>query len=151
MSLINPLRWPAARPRTKNRMAASFKVSPVQARKELYEELERLGATKVVITTDAVLRLDGQIVAVRRRRSWPCRPRTSRLSRSRRSPHRNHSRTEGRRVGRPSIVSYPLQIRTDDLKYPRCPVVTGETVYVPCALQSTPRLRGDEELTRRGA
>lgn len=65
--LANPLKWPAARPRTKSRRASSFKVTAAQARKELYEELEQLGATKVVITTDAALRLDGQLAA---RQPW---------------------------------------------------------------------------------
>lgn len=71
MSLATPLQWPLGRPRTPNRKRAQFKVAPAQARKELYEELERLGATKVVITTNAELRLDGQLAV---RQPWNLDP-----------------------------------------------------------------------------
>lgn len=61
MTLASPLQWPAGKPRTPHRKNAQFKVSSQQARAELYDELERLGATTVVITTNAELRLDGQL------------------------------------------------------------------------------------------
>lgn len=71
MTLSSPLQWPVGKPRTAYRKSAQFKVSPQQARKELYEELERLGATTVVITTNADLRLDGQLAV---RQPWNLDP-----------------------------------------------------------------------------
>lgn len=54
-----PLRWPPSQPRTKHPMHAQFRMTPGAARDELVEELKRLGASDVVITSNVPLRRDG--------------------------------------------------------------------------------------------
>ena len=63
MSLASPLTWPAGWPRTRWREPSRFDTSLAKARDGLYRELELLGATRVVISSNAVLRLDGQPAA----------------------------------------------------------------------------------------
>lgn len=63
MSATFPLRWPDGWPRTEPGRRANngpFKTSFDKARRELYWELERLGAENVVISSNVPLRLDGQ-------------------------------------------------------------------------------------------
>ena len=59
MTQAFPLQWPAGRPRVAKPKRASFKRSFAQARSELADELERLGARHVVLSTNKELRLDG--------------------------------------------------------------------------------------------
>jgi hypothetical protein len=56
-----PLTWPTGQPRTppNHRSASRFKAQFGQARDELLAELQRLGARKVIISTDVPLRRDG--------------------------------------------------------------------------------------------
>jgi hypothetical protein len=56
----HPLQWPAHIPRTRSPQGDRFRVSLAQARDELYDELERIGATKVVISSNMKLNLNGQ-------------------------------------------------------------------------------------------
>jgi DnaJ-domain-containing protein 1 len=59
MTQAFPLQWPNGRPRVTKPKRASFKRSFTQARSELADELERLGARHVVLSTNKELRLDG--------------------------------------------------------------------------------------------
>lgn len=59
MTQAYPLQWPANRPRSKIRCASMFKVTPGQAYDDLMLELERWGATNVVVSTNIPLRRDG--------------------------------------------------------------------------------------------
>lgn len=54
-----PLQWPAAWPRTADPEYARFKVTFAVARDELLYELELLGATDIVLSTNIELRRDG--------------------------------------------------------------------------------------------
>ena len=54
-----PLAWPAHWPRTKGRKRAPFKTHYQKATKELSYELQRIGAQRVVLSTNLELRLDG--------------------------------------------------------------------------------------------
>ncbi|TAL45966.1 MAG: J domain-containing protein [Salinibacterium sp.] len=56
-----PLAWPSGQPRTPSarRKVSQFKVQFGQARDELLAELDRLGARKVIVSTDVPLRRDG--------------------------------------------------------------------------------------------
>lgn len=54
-----PLQWPAGWPRARSRREAPFKVPADQAREEMIEELQRLGATNIILSTDQPLRKDG--------------------------------------------------------------------------------------------
>lgn len=56
-----PLQWPETRPRTSahQRQWARFKVTLGTARDELFEELRRLGARRIVLSTNLHLRRDG--------------------------------------------------------------------------------------------
>lgn len=47
-----PLQWPAGWPRTKNRQRASFRMTPGAITDHLFDELDRLGATGIVISTN---------------------------------------------------------------------------------------------------
>lgn len=67
MSLSNPLRWPINLPRTKAPRPAPFKVGHVKALSDLYDELERIGAASVAITSNAVLNLNGTMRATQPR------------------------------------------------------------------------------------
>lgn len=59
--LAFPLAWPDGHPRTEPHMRqrARFKVTAGRARDDLVEELRRLGARYIVISTDVPLRRDG--------------------------------------------------------------------------------------------
>lgn len=67
-----PLHWPASQPRTKNPQVSRFatnrwgKTTMAQARSMLMEELRKLGARSVVLSTNIELRLDGLPRAGRR-------------------------------------------------------------------------------------
>lgn len=54
-----PLQWPPAWPRTKYREQARFDTSFARARQQLLRELDLLGATGVVISSNIMLRQDG--------------------------------------------------------------------------------------------
>ncbi len=62
-----PLQWPAAWPRSAEKKVAQFKVSMGEAVSDLYDELERLGARDVVVSSNMRLRLDGRPLADQRR------------------------------------------------------------------------------------
>lgn len=61
-----PLHWPAGWQRARHRKSAPFKVPPQQARKEMLEELHRLGAQEIIASTDQPLNRDGSVSLVRR-------------------------------------------------------------------------------------
>ena len=61
-----PLHWPAGWQRARRRKSAPFKVPPQQARKEMMEELHRLGARDIVVSTDQPLNRDGSVSLARR-------------------------------------------------------------------------------------
>jgi hypothetical protein len=54
-----PLAWPIGRPRTRERQRSQFKVTQQAAVKDLAYEVDRLGGSDMVITTNVELRLDG--------------------------------------------------------------------------------------------
>lgn len=54
-----PLTWPAEWPRTRQRERARFKLSFAAARDDLRHELALMGATSIVISSNAVMRRDG--------------------------------------------------------------------------------------------
>lgn len=54
-----PLCWPASFPRCTDRQWARFKTDMVAARTHLQDELDRLGATDPVLSSNLQLRLDG--------------------------------------------------------------------------------------------
>lgn len=54
-----PLTWPLDRPRTRMREFGHFKVPFAVARDELLRELERLGARRVIVSSNVPLRRDG--------------------------------------------------------------------------------------------
>ena len=61
MTEAYPLQWPIGRPRTKYPLRSQFDSgrSTDKARRELFLELDRLGATNAVLSTNLRLRLDG--------------------------------------------------------------------------------------------
>lgn len=63
-----PLHWPEGWPRTEawKRTHAPFKVPPAQARSEMMQELQRLGARDIVVSTDQPLNRDGSVSLARR-------------------------------------------------------------------------------------
>lgn len=61
-----PLQWPAAWPRTEYPQPAKFKTPFSYARDQLYRELELLGATNVVISSNMMIRQDGLLYAKQR-------------------------------------------------------------------------------------
>lgn len=63
-----PLYWPAGRPRTPRyrREWGRFKITPGRARDSLFEELQRMGARYIVLSTNMELRRDGLPYANRR-------------------------------------------------------------------------------------
>lgn len=60
-----PLNWPAGQPRTPvhKRRRAPFQVTAAQAREEMLEELQRLGATGVIISSNQRRNRDGSLSA----------------------------------------------------------------------------------------
>jgi hypothetical protein len=62
-----PLQWPDGWPRTKEPTNARFKVSMAGAVEHLYDELDRLGATNIVVSSDMQVRLDGKPYAKQNR------------------------------------------------------------------------------------
>lgn len=62
-----PLAWPPAWPRSKSPQSARFKVSMGESVSSLYDELDRLGASNVVVSSNMRLRLDGRPLADQRR------------------------------------------------------------------------------------
>lgn len=61
-----PLCWPDGWPRARWRKSAPFKVPATQARKELLEEIARLGGKDVIVSTDQPLNRDGSATLNRR-------------------------------------------------------------------------------------
>lgn len=62
-----PLQWPAAWPRTKMRQRNSqFKMSDGAMIDHLYDELDRLGATQVVVSSNVQTRMDGRPLSKQR-------------------------------------------------------------------------------------
>lgn len=65
-----PLQWPAGKPRTPahKRTWSRFKATPDQARRELIEEMRRLGLRRnqIIVSTNVELRQDGEPYANRR-------------------------------------------------------------------------------------
>src|SRR5215217_4864013 len=59
MTEAYPLTWPMGWPRTKNPDYARFKTSFARARNELIRELDLLGATNIIISSNIELRRDG--------------------------------------------------------------------------------------------
>jgi hypothetical protein len=57
-----PLHWPAWVPRTSSSKIAwsQFSVTPGKAQRELFEELRRLGARGVIVSTNVAVRRDGR-------------------------------------------------------------------------------------------
>jgi hypothetical protein len=62
-----PLKWPQAWPRTEYPIQARFKVSMSECIQDLYDELDRLGATNIVVSSNMRLRLDGRPLASQQR------------------------------------------------------------------------------------
>jgi len=60
-----PLQWPAGWPRTRHRERSRFDTTFAKARDGLANELEKMGARHVVLSTNIELRLDGQPYANR--------------------------------------------------------------------------------------
>ena len=63
MTLASPLQWPAGWPRTRWRESSRFDTSLDAARDGLLHELTLMGATRILISSNVVLRLDGQPAA----------------------------------------------------------------------------------------
>jgi DnaJ domain len=61
-----PLAWPIGRPRARSRQRSQFKVSQTVAVRDLAFEVDRLGGSAMVITTNVELRADGLPRADRR-------------------------------------------------------------------------------------
>ncbi len=55
-----PLQWPAGQARTKTPATSAYKVKPPAALDELHDSLRLLGATHVVVSSNAPLRRDGR-------------------------------------------------------------------------------------------
>jgi hypothetical protein len=64
-----PLQWPPQWPRTKYPQQAQFKVGMGEAVSDLYDELERLGATNIIVSSNMQVRLDGRPYAKQNRMS----------------------------------------------------------------------------------
>lgn len=60
-----PIQWPAGRPRTERylREDSRFQVTPAQAQKEMLAEIEMMGGSEVVLTTDMRVKRDGSFFA----------------------------------------------------------------------------------------
>lgn len=61
MTTAYPLQWPAGWPRNQSPQPAAFKVSLARARDDLLRELDLLGATGVVVSSNALLLRNGQL------------------------------------------------------------------------------------------
>jgi hypothetical protein len=63
-----PLQWPAGWKRTREylRKNGPFKVPPQQARREMLEEIRRLGGKEIIVSTNQPLNKDGSPSLVRR-------------------------------------------------------------------------------------
>lgn len=61
----SPLCWPPGWPRTQSPVAGAFKTSLAEARDGLFDELWRLGAGGVVVSSNAQLLKDGRTIAGR--------------------------------------------------------------------------------------
>jgi hypothetical protein len=59
MTTAYPLTWPDGWPRARSRRDAPFKVPPVQAKREMMDELARIGARDIIVSTDQPLNKDG--------------------------------------------------------------------------------------------
>jgi len=59
MAEAYPLQWPDGWPRTRSPERSRFDVTPDRARREMVIELERFGASNIVISTNVPLRKDG--------------------------------------------------------------------------------------------
>lgn len=66
MTQAYPLHWPAHRPRNRYPERSKFKTTFDRARRDLRAELDRMGATDVILSTNVQLRLDGHPYADRR-------------------------------------------------------------------------------------
>lgn len=62
-----PLQWPVSWPRAKHPQNAQFKVTMAEAVSHLYDELDRLGAKNVVVSSNMQVRLDGRPYATQKR------------------------------------------------------------------------------------
>lgn len=71
LTVAYPLQWPAGRPRTTRRQSSRFASSFTDSRSLLLEELKRLGAANVVISSNIQTRLDGLPYANTRRPEDP--------------------------------------------------------------------------------
>jgi hypothetical protein len=60
---VYPLAWPVGFPRSDFRQVASFKVSLAGALDDLYNELDRMDASAIVISSNMQTRLDGRPLA----------------------------------------------------------------------------------------
>ena len=67
MTQAYPLHWPAGWPRARHRKTAPFKVTPSQAKREMMNEIARLGTRDVIVSTDQPLNRDGSPTL---RRTW---------------------------------------------------------------------------------
>lgn len=59
MTQAFPLHWPQGQPRTQRRTDSAFKVKASQAFSEMMDELQRFGATNIVVSSNIPTRLDG--------------------------------------------------------------------------------------------
>lgn len=62
-----PLQWPTAWPRVQYPKAAQFKVGMGEAVSHLYDELDRLGADDIIVSSNMQVRLDGRPYAKQNR------------------------------------------------------------------------------------
>lgn len=62
-----PLQWPAGWPRSKSPQPARFQVTMNESVKNLYDELDRLGASNIIVSSNMRLRLDGRPTATQNR------------------------------------------------------------------------------------
>ena len=63
MTQAYPLQWPAGRPRNNHPKTSQFKTSLNVASLALYDELARLGAKNVVLSSNMQYRNDGMLYA----------------------------------------------------------------------------------------
>jgi hypothetical protein len=54
-----PLAWPIGRPRSRSRQKSQFKVGQAVAMRDLIREVDRLGGSNLIISTNVELRADG--------------------------------------------------------------------------------------------
>lgn len=58
-----PLTWPLHRPRAKHRDHSQFRVTPGKAFKDIQDEVERLGGSALIVSSNVPLRRDGMMMA----------------------------------------------------------------------------------------